>query len=87
MSRLEEKLLDLGYEYYAIDLCYRKKYTNYFYLIIDVIDDEINELCSGIKMNEDLEIFDKHLLNIVIEVMEQAYNEMQKDLEELKKYE
>lgn len=87
MTKLEEKLTDLGYEYYAFDECYRKKFTNHIYLIIDVIDDEINELCSGIKLIKDLDIWDKNLLNLVIEAEQQAFNQLQNDLEVLKKYE
>ena len=87
MTKLEQKLFELGYEYYALDMCYRKKFTNYLYLIIDVIDDEVNELCCGIKFYEDLIIIDRNMLNIMIDVQQLAFNEMQKDLEELKKYE
>lgn len=87
MTKLEEKLQELGYECNKWVGEYRKSFTDYLYLIIDIYEGEVNELCSGIKLRKEIFILDKIMLNMIIELEKQAFDEMKKDLEILKECE
>lgn len=85
MTKLEEKLIELGYEkrevFYHYNGIYRTKYiksvNNVAYIEFNVYEKYI---CY---VKNEYAITDQSM----IDKIQQAYNEMQKDLEELKKYE
>ena len=79
MTKLEEKLIDLGYEYES--MTYYSKIFGDHKIYIDLF-------CK--RKIEDY-FLQSHILNFrkqeQINNLQQAFNEMQKDLEVLKKYE
>ena len=80
MSRLEEKLLELGYELNPFIQClYYKPIHNYIDIHIYVRDNEI----TSYGVNRTFLISHRKEITFINE----AYNIMWKDLEELKKYE
>ena len=77
MTKLEEKLIELGYEY-QLDLeCYKKQLSRFIHIFIEVVENKINDF--GIYYNATYIRKQYQLDNI-----QQAYNEMQKDLEVLR---
>lgn len=82
MSRLEEKLKELGYKYVESINCFGKKHSRFISIFIELNKDKS-------KVNDyDVEYttyrFKKQQQ---IDNLQQAFNEMQKDLEVLKEYE
>lgn len=85
MTKLEEKLIELGYEkrevFYQNNDIYRTKYiksvNNVSYIEINVYE---NYTCSVIN---EYSITDQS----IIDKIQQSFNTMQKDLEVLKQYE
>ena len=80
MTKLEEKLIELGYErcsYYK----YEKKFETYCEMFCEV---DIKEKPKG-RLR--LGIYDWIYTQQDIDNLQQAFNEMQKDLEVLKKHE
>ena len=82
MTKLEKKLVELGYRRhpYSYGLTYIKKVKEHiihleFFTKSLELDNAFIELCQTIKTQE------------VLDNLQQAFNEMQRDLEELKKYE
>lgn len=75
MTKLEEKLIELGYERYALDILYRKK---------------INSSQIFIKVDDEEEtIADYYIKSFIVNNGDltnstRAFNQMQKDLEVLK---
>lgn len=80
MTKLEEKLKELGYEYF--NNCYIKMVNGVFIWV-----ESWNEKFSKIHK---MFVYD-HIQYIKqqnhLDMLQQAFNQMQKDLEELKKYE
>ena len=77
MTKLEEKLLELGYKNRK-----RGKYTKkirYYNLVIIIAFEEIVDFYVDINITIDKQQD--------IDIIQQAFNQLQKDLEELKKYE
>lgn len=86
MTKLEEKLKELGYECYGLDgngYHYSKKVNGNIGLII-YYDKTFSGKFNGWKVNY-------YPVSVEtqqdIDNLQQAYNELQKDLEELRKYE
>lgn len=79
MSRLEEKLIELGYKHYAgkMYIKFQHKYSNE--LVIEISQDKI--------INFYVYSYDSYIKQEQIDNLQQAFNEMQKDLEELKNVE
>lgn len=79
MTKLEQKLIDLGYKQNGYDLALYYKFIDFCYI-----------LCIHLK-NENKNIKRKyiysHKFEIDLETMEKLSNEMQKDLEVLKNVE
>jgi hypothetical protein len=85
MTKLEEKLIELGYEEHTSMIFNRKRWVKTiiedYYLVIYT-----NEMISEIKEKEcfihliDIKLYDQY----GIDNLQQAYNQLQKDLEVLK---
>lgn len=92
MTKLEDKLIELGYRIYfrGIPSLYdtARKVIKGF-----IIELTLNKECNKIKtfeLHDDrngISITKRQELNMFVKDLSQAFNEMQKDLEELKKYE
>ena len=86
MSKLEEKLIELGYECYGLSLngyCYNKRVNGRVDLKI-IYDKTYRNRINGWEVNY-------YPVSVTsqqdIDNLQQAFNEMQKDLEVLKEYE
>lgn len=80
MSRLEEKLLELGYKYF--NKCYVKN-VNGVYIWVEPWDERFSKIHTMFVYDHIQYIKQqKHL-----DMLQQAFNEMQRDLEVLRKYE
>lgn len=78
MTKLEEKLLELGYEKSNIPRIYIKRiYCNNIQLTI----------CGNTVLSPKIQTNNIVEYQWEIDNLQQAFNELQKDLEELKKYE
>lgn len=87
MTKLEEKLIELGYEFDHYEVFQRQNTYRKFF-------GDIN--CAGIFIytNKNINKIESYYAingvvtsQIHIDTLQQAFNEMQKDLEELKQYE
>lgn len=76
MTKLEEKLIELGYKYVESIECYGKKYSRFISIFIELNKDKS-------KVNDyDVEYTTyRFKKQEQIDVLQQAYNEMQNDLE------
>ena len=79
MTKLEEKLIELGYNNVDYN-CYKKKFFRFIFITLELKNDKIwfysvADLNNCFVTQQD------------IDNLQQAFNEMQRDLEELKKYE
>ena len=84
MTKLEQKLVELGYEQgVTLKTLYFKKIYNARIMLW------LNKRCSNITKDSGVlkngSIYVRKQQDI--DILQQAFNEMQKDLEELKKYE
>lgn len=82
MSKLKQKLLDLGYTPYTVNELYFAKEFNKYYLDIDINKNliDIEESC--------IDVSSAYIYNQQdIDNLQQAYNQLQKDLKELRKNE
>ena len=82
MTKLEEKLLELGYKYIESINCFGKKYSRFISIFI-----ELNKDKSKVNDYDTEYTTYRFKKQEQIDNLQQAFNEMQKDLEELKKYE
>lgn len=82
MTKLEEKLIELGYEQFNDTRLYSKPYLETNNEIIIVLTYERNEI-NFYKVFCPSSFYKQQQVND----LQQAFNVMQKDLEELKKYE
>lgn len=77
MTKLEQKFIELGYEYIEVwipfGVFYRKRFGEYFIL----------EICTDLKKKEVCEHKVIQIIRTIVDTTP-AYNEMQKDLEVLK---
>ena len=83
MTKLEQKLIELGYEKFH-KYCYKKEYGIKFTIFIRLVENnrnKINDNWISINMLQPIE-FQQDIDNL-----QQAFNLMQKDLEELRMYE
>ena len=81
MTKLEEKLIELGYAEDKNVSGYYKKYFDYAYIAIYIDkDNTIKYEWSGVQMKKLVRIKSQKHIND----LQQAYNEMQKDLEVLR---
>ena len=81
MSRLERKLIELGYEKY-LDYWYHKFFKNFEIVLIPSIIHTGKIYIARVHYNLNDFLYQKQIDNL-----QQAFNEMQKDLEVLKDYE
>lgn len=82
MTKLEEKLKELGYrKLKTIHNDFGKEFNDYInkYIYCDLYSEKINDF----EVKPFADINDQSILND----LQQAFDEMQKDLEELRKYE
>ena len=77
MTKLEEKLIELGYNQVYRD-CYKKKCFRFIFITLELDNDRI--WCKSVS---DLDNFFTKQQDI--DNLQQAFNEMQKDLEVLKR--
>lgn len=78
MTKLEQKLIELGYEKGYLN-AYHKKFNNMFFLTIELYEPKT----FGSVYSERKEFrFQEHIDNL-----QQAFNQLQNDLKELKEYE
>lgn len=82
MTKLEEKLIELGYEQYGDTRLYSKNFLETDKEIVIVLNYERNEI-NIYKVFCPSSFYKQEQMNN----LQQAFNEMQKDLEMLKKYE
>lgn len=82
MTKLEQKLIELGYVYIQHNDYFKKQFTRYIYISIELDNNKLKVNDYGVDYKT--EYFRKqHQLD----KLQQAFNEMQKDLEVLKEYE
>lgn len=78
MTKLEQKLIELGYEKSSLSIYY-KKFTNMLILTFEVYSEvifsRVESQWSGFSCQEQ------------IDNLQQAFNQLQNDLKELKEYE
>ena len=79
MTKLEEKLIELGYNNVYFN-CYKKKFFRFIFITLELKNDKIwfysvADLNNCFVTQQD------------IDSLQQVFNEMQKDLEVLRKYE
>lgn len=77
MTKLEEKLIELGYRYIEHNDYFKKKFNRFIYISIELDKDKVNDF--GVDYKTDLLRKQKQLDNLQL-----AFNEMQKDLEVLR---
>ena len=77
MTKLEEKLIELGYKYF--DKCY-VKVVNSVWIFVEPWDEKFSKI-HKMFVYDNIQYIKKqdHL-----DMLQQAFNEMQRDLEELK---
>lgn len=82
MSLLEQKLTELGYSYVKYMKRYKKEYLFGVYILIELDDNKMKVINSEVT-------FDKswRTRRNILDIGAQAFNVMQKDLEEIRKYE
>lgn len=78
MTKLEQKLIELGYEQ-GLRNTYHKRFTSMFILTFEVYSEvifsRVDSQWSGFSCQEQ------------IDTLQQAFNQLQSDLKELKEYE
>lgn len=82
MTKLEEKLIELGYEYVESINCFGKKHSRFISIFIELNKDKSKVNDYDVEYN--ICRFKKQQQ---IDNLQQAFDVMQQDLEELKKYE
>ena len=82
MTKLEEKLLELGYEYINHNHYYKKRFTKFVYSFIDLNSTNTRINDYGVETPNNVYRKQEQLDNL-----QQAFNQLQKDLEVLKEYE
>ena len=84
MSKLEEKLKELGYHEKGT-IYYIKDYGN-LELAINIENDIVLKDFSCVNVKE-ISIYDKEMVYTITNAIKQAYSQLKADLKELKKYE
>ena len=80
MTKLEKKLIELGYLYIKHNDYFKKKYSRFIYISIELDKDKLKVNDYGVDYKTDYFKKQEQLDNL-----QQAFDIMQKDLEELKK--
>lgn len=80
MTKLEEKLLEWGYVYIKHNDYFKKQYSRFIYISIELDKDKLKVNDYGVDYKTDYLKKQSQIDNI-----QRAFNEMQKDLEELRK--
>lgn len=82
MTKLEEKLYELGYTYFYHSGCFKKKFSRFIFISIELNNDKTEVDDFGVDYKTDL-----IRKQYQIDTLQLAFNEMQKDLEILKECE
>lgn len=90
MSKLENKLIDIGYEFsdkVCGDKHYIKRYNHLVGLQISIYDEKVVEEQCCIKLLYCASLYEEETINDFNESLKNAFYQLQYDLKELKEYE
>ena len=82
MTKLEQKLQELGYEYIKHNDYFKKQYSRFIYISIELDKDKLKVNDYGVDYKTNYLKKQSQIDNLQL-----AFNVMQKDLEVLKQYE